>query len=66
MQYVQHFSHAVRDFSLNVIALFLPEPKHFNNTKAKKAARKEKQDGKRESSLAMALGKKRMMEVTGL
>jgi hypothetical protein len=39
--------HAVHDFSLDVIALFLMEPKHFNDTKVEKAARKGKQDGKR-------------------
>jgi hypothetical protein len=41
IQYVQYFGHAAHDFSLDAIALFLVEPKHFNDTKAKKAVRKE-------------------------
>ncbi|EDR02022.1 uncharacterized protein LACBIDRAFT_310214 [Laccaria bicolor S238N-H82] len=55
----QCFSHAACDFSLNAIALFLVEPKHFDDTKAEKVARKEKRDGKRKSSLAAALGKRK-------
>lgn len=58
----QRFGRAARDFSLDAIALFLVEPKHFDDTKAEKAARKEKRDGKRKSSLAAALGKRKRVD----